>query len=221
MDYEIKTICTKCGGQLIPDQDKTIYRCNFCGVAFGSSILFDKDAPKKAKESLDAEEFNEADVWYNCILMREPDNFEAHMGRIFCAGKWKTLYDLDHATILNRVRRERVLERIEGAINHTSGETKEFFTQFKTVICDLKRLNDIDIKIRPFKDKQLQLLKKKNDLPPQDFEDIAAKAINSSVLSQERKMEPLKKRRTELFNKFRDSHKELLCMYKTFCPPEE
>lgn len=221
MDYEIKTICTKCGGQLIPDQDKTIYRCNYCGVAFGSSILFNKEAPKKAKESLDAGEFNEADIWYNCILMRETDNFEAHLGRIFCAGKWKIMYDFDHTTKLNSVRRERVLERIEDAIKHTSGKSNEFFTQFKTVIDDLKRLNEIDIKIRPYKDKQQQLFNKKNELPPQDIEDIAADALVNSILSAERKMEPLKQRRTQLFNTFRDSYGILLNMYKEICPQNE
>ena len=221
MDNDIKTVCTKCGGLLIPDQEKTIYRCTYCGVAFGSSILFDKDAPQKAKESLSIGEFNEADIWYNCVLMREPDNFEAHLGRIYCAGKWKSMYSFDHHTILNSVRSERVLERIEDAIKHTEGQSNEFFTQFKTVIGDLERLNAIDIKIRPFKDKKKDLIGKKNELPYQTEEDIAADAVSSSIASVERDMEPLKQRRTVLFNKFRDSYSALLRMYRAICPSED
>ena len=48
MENARTVICTKCGAQLEPDQDYNIYRCNFCGVAFGSSILFNKDAMEKA-----------------------------------------------------------------------------------------------------------------------------------------------------------------------------
>ena len=44
MENNIKVICTKCGGELLPDQEGKIYRCMYCGVAFGSTVLFNKIA---------------------------------------------------------------------------------------------------------------------------------------------------------------------------------
>ena len=114
--------CSSCGGNLVPDQEGKIYRCLFCGVAFGSSILFNKDAEYKAYKAAMADEFNEADVWYRCVLMRDPGYAKALRGRILCAGKWKSLADISAEVLMSGVRFESVLDRINEAVEHTHDE---------------------------------------------------------------------------------------------------
>ena len=144
-----QVICTQCGAELIPDEECKIYRCNFCGVAFGSSILFDEETLPKAKKSLQLGEFDEADVWYNCALMTEPQIFEALVGRILCASKWKRLGEIQKDQPFTPVRLENVNKRITEAMDHSKDQDKEYFAKFKRLFEILDRLWDKDEKSKP------------------------------------------------------------------------
>ena len=169
MENEIKAICTKCGGNLVPDQEGKIYRCMFCGVAFGSSILFDKDAEIKAYKASMADEFNEADVWYRCILMRDPGNAKALRGRVLCAGKWKNLLDIDTNSVMSNVRFENINERIDDAIEHTDDDkTKEYFQSFKRLVELLAKIQKVDTKLKPIDGRIKNLRAKRKEAEVKD-----------------------------------------------------
>ena len=161
MENEIKVICTKCGGKLIPDQEGKIYRCMYCGVAFGSSVLFNEDAPGKAYRSLIIGEYNEADVWYRCVLMRDPGNAQALRGRILCAGKWKRLSDIDISSVMSVVRFKNLFERIAEAAAESGEDYREYFTAFDRLIDDIRCVQKKDINIKPLEVRVKELREKR------------------------------------------------------------
>lgn len=130
-------ICTQCGGRLSADVGNQIYRCDHCGVAFGNSILFDKQAINKAQLSAMTAEYSNADLWYRSALMTEPGNFEALRGRILCAGKWENIRDAIRELPLTKFKTDSILNRAEYAIRNASCEEDiEYFKRFRN-ICTL------------------------------------------------------------------------------------
>ena len=151
MDNEIKVICTQCGAELLPDKENRIYRCNHCGVAYGSSVLFDRNAAEKARKSLEIGEFNDADVWYSCILMRCSYDFDALRGRILCTGKWKSFNDVEDTSALSTVRIKNVRERAAEGKIHAWEKDQEYFSLCIKLINTLELLWEKDVKIKPIK----------------------------------------------------------------------
>jgi len=149
MDNGIKIICNQCGAELLPDKENRIYRCTHCGVAYGSSVLFDRNAAAKARKSLEMGEFNDADVWYNCILMTCSYDFEALRGRVLCAGKWKSFNDVEDPTPLSTVRINNVRERAaEGKIRAWEKD-QEYFSLCIKLINKFELLWKKETEIKP------------------------------------------------------------------------
>ena len=148
MENENKVICTKCGGELLPDQEGKIYRCMYCGVAFGSTVLFNKDAHIKAHKALVIGEYNEADVWYSCMLMRDPGNVYALRGRVLCAGKWKRPADINTALKMSDIRFNNLYERIAEGAARTEGDYKEYFVSFNKLVNLLAQIQGKTFELR-------------------------------------------------------------------------
>lgn len=156
---DTKVICTKCAGILIPDKNNNIYRCLSCGVAYGSSILFDSDAKTKAENSMQLGEFNEADVWYNCMLMVHSFDFDALRGRIFCAARWKNFADVECPTSVSTVRIKNVRERIAEARIHAWEKDRGYFDTCSRLIDLYEQLWNKELKLKPLLDKRAALRK--------------------------------------------------------------
>ena len=153
MDNSIKVICTQCGAELLPDKENKIYRCTHCGVSYGSSVIFDRDAASKARKSLAIGEFNDADIWYKCILMTCSYDFEALRGRILCAGKWKSFNDVEVPSALSTVRIKNVRERAEEGKLRAWEKDKEFFSLCIKLINTFELLWKKETEIKPVKQK--------------------------------------------------------------------
>ncbi len=129
MTEEKKLICATCGGDLIPDKDKHLYKCTFCGVAYGYA-LFDGSAPQKAEKSMRIREFNDADLYYSFMLSSDPHNFLALRGRVMCAGKWTKLDEVKISKTITGKRAENVIKRCEDGLRNALEEDKPYFQLF-------------------------------------------------------------------------------------------
>ena len=228
MENAKTVICTKCGAQLEPDQEYNIYRCNFCGVAFGSSILFNKDAMEKAEKSVQLGEFNEADIWYRCVLMREPKNFKAFRGRVLCAGKWKNVTEID-TDLMSEVRIKKLYKRIEEAMKHADEEDMDYFASFRKVVSVIERYCKNENEINPLNARMAKLSEQRKQfyLQQEEAEREAEEqpvrvitevygetAVNSSVKEVEQKLQPLLDNRKHLDHEFRVARQFLIGVEK-------
>ena len=228
MENARTVICTKCGAQLEPDQDYNIYRCNFCGVAFGSSILFNKDAMEKADKSLQLGEYNEADVWYRCVLMREPKNFMAFRGRILCAGKWKSVTEID-TEVMSEVRIKKLYKRIEEAMGHSDDEDMDYFASFRKVVSVIERYCQNENEINPLNARLAKLSEQRKQFyiqqeeaereaeeqPVRVITEIYGEtAVKNSVKEVEQKLQPLLEQRKYLDHEFRVARQFLIGVEK-------
>ena len=87
-------ICAKCGGMLKLSKEQQFYECNSCGVSYGKYLFFG-DLMANAVKAMNMGEFDEADQILSHKLMLNPKDFDALFGRFLCAGKWKSLKDID------------------------------------------------------------------------------------------------------------------------------
>ncbi|MBO4928434.1 MAG: hypothetical protein J5379_09340 [Clostridiales bacterium] len=224
MEESRKVTCTKCGGDLILDRERKLYKCMFCGVAFGSSILFDEKALQKAKRSVKIEEFNEADQWFCCVLMLEPGNFEALRGRVLCAGKWKDLMDIKGGESLSTIRVEHIYERIDEAIKTAKEEDKVYFEKFREFVDILDGLREKDMKLRPLL-KERKIKQKEADDNPElrgevtirrDYFLDESNRVCKSIYQLDDKITPLTKNRKYLMDDFLALRRELMILENEF-----
>ena len=131
-----KTVnCAKCGGQLYLDKEKKLYECKFCGVAYGTSLFFN-DPFSKAKKALEAVDYTEADQRFSHMLMVDPHNPDALLGRVLCAGRWQNTSDIDMEDKMLPFMEEHLKDRADEAVQHSSEDKKAFFENLKaTVTC--------------------------------------------------------------------------------------
>lgn len=125
--------CSKCKMELVPDEGKKIYRCMNCGIAYGYSVLFDEESLYKAWKSMEESEFNEADLRFTCILMRDPKDRDALRGRILCAGKWKYFEEMEASDNFSQARLKIIRERLKDAIEHCGDQDKEYFLKIESL----------------------------------------------------------------------------------------
>ena len=163
MDDTINVICTMCGASLIPDEEKKIYRCDHCGMAYGSSILFDRNGCVKGSKSLEAGEFNDADVRFRCALMLKPNNFTALRGRILCAAKWKDFTEASDSTYLPVFRKKNIRDCIEEAIKNADEEDKKYFDLCMKLLDDIELTStSVDQKMKPITARRQRLIEDLN-----------------------------------------------------------
>lgn len=202
MEEEIKVICTQCGAILVPDQENMIYRCMHCGVAFGSSIIFDKNAISKARTALNYHEFNEADVWFRCVLMLCPGNFEALRGRVLCSGKWCSFAEIREPLGMTAGRIKNVRASIEEALAHAEEEDKVYFESCNKLVDILEHIWEKDLKIRPLNDKQAKLEAELLLTPQIEVDDMGYSSVKSSIAGVKAQLAPLVNEKKDLFTQF-------------------
>ena len=168
-DTKIKT-CVKCGGNLVLDKEKKLYKCPFCGVAYGFSLFTDNNQ-EKAGEALQLGEFNEADALFSFLLAMDPHDFTSLLGRILCAGKWKSVEDIRDASDYFGVRPKTVRMRIKEAINNSLPSDRPYFEKLSSVTDCKAEMAIVDMHINPLLKKKgklegerSQVLRRMNDL---------------------------------------------------------
>ena len=179
MEDQGRIICAKCGAALVPDGENKIYRCMYCGVAYGSSVLFDEKAADKAKKSLEEGEFNEADVRYTCVLMRNPQDPVALRGRILCAGKWKDFEGIEASAGFSAVRLKNVRECIEDAVYKADEDDKDYFRKILKFIDWYEKVCEDETRLTPAVEKFKEFVNRQGSLPGID-------AYSPGVVDQKR-----------------------------------
>ncbi len=81
-----KYTCSKCGGALIVDKEQEVYDCPFCDTKFDFEYFHGQDVLGVAEKALLRLEFTAARGKYEMVLKRDPHNFDALRGLVFCAG---------------------------------------------------------------------------------------------------------------------------------------
>lgn len=141
-----KTVnCAKCGGQLHPDKEKRLFECKYCGVAYGMSLFFNNPM-EKAVKAIERADYIEADQRFSHVLMIDPKDFDALLGRILCAGKWKNIENIYLSENMIPLVSKNLKDRIGEAVDHAAGEDRLFFVT----------LNDLaDVLIENVKNEQI------------------------------------------------------------------
>ena len=125
--------CAKCGGQLILDKEKRLYECTFCGVGYGASLFFN-DPLAKARHAITLADYSEADQRFSYMLMVDPQDLDALLGRIFCAGKWRSINDIDLEDKMLPLMEEHLKDRTCEAVSHSSEAHKQFFSDMQKIV---------------------------------------------------------------------------------------
>ncbi|MCR5803779.1 MAG: hypothetical protein K6G47_05915 [Clostridia bacterium] len=150
IDFDKKIVCSNCGGNLIADKDRMLYECKFCGVAYGSSLFFGQPF-KKALEAIGVGEYIEADQRFTHMLMLDPHDFNALLGRFLCAGKWKKIEELTLAHSIPQIRLKNLKERIDEIVPQASDEDREYFADLQRMINDRLELSELETDLNRLK----------------------------------------------------------------------
>ena len=129
VDVTKTVLCSKCGGQLKLDKEKGLFECRYCGVAYGASLFFN-DPLKKANEAVTKGDYVEADQRFSHILMVMPNDFDALLGRVLCAGKWKNIDDISLPENMLPTVSKNLKDRISEAVDHAGSIDRLFFATF-------------------------------------------------------------------------------------------
>ena len=159
---EKKTVyCSKCGGELALDRERSLYTCKYCGVASGAS-LFIGNVFLKANRALSAGEFEEAELRFSHNLMMHPDDFDSLLGRILAEGRWTSLdqFTLECDSHIPPFRIKNLLARAEEAKTHAKEEDKEFFSKFEKMVITFRDAEEIFAESDEFKEDNDWVVKK-------------------------------------------------------------
>ena len=178
---ENKTIlCSKCAAQLILNKEKRIYECKSCGVGYGISLFFGLPL-EKALNSMNKGFYSDAEQRFSNMLMVDPSDFEALLGRILCKGRWTKLSGIDLHEELTPTRIHVLEKEAEDAKEKALEPDKDFFEGLKELLHILseraavnykinitnKKKDDADAQVRVYRSAQpevIQASKKEIDL---------------------------------------------------------
>lgn len=121
--------CYMCAGELLLDDKHNFYRCDHCGVAYGS-YLFTGDLLANALDAMERNEFFEADLNCQFELGIHPQNPQAHRLRILCAIKQTSFANLERTRSISNLLLVRMNERATEAIKKVTPYDAVYFRQF-------------------------------------------------------------------------------------------
>lgn len=121
--------CYMCAGELLLDDKHNFYRCDHCGVAYGS-YLFTGDLLANALNAMERNEFFEADLNCQFELGIHPQNPQAHRLRILCAIKQTSFANLERTRSISNLLLVRMNERAIEAIKKVTPYDAVYFRQF-------------------------------------------------------------------------------------------
>ena len=138
-------LCAKCAAQLTLDKEKRVYQCNSCGVAYGISLFFGLPL-EKALNSMNMGRYSDADQRFTNILMVEPSDFDALLGKILCTGKWSKVSRIGLTGDLRPISFKILKEQVEKTGESASDSDKAYFVTLGELISVLEELSMIDYK---------------------------------------------------------------------------
>ena len=178
--------CAKCGAGLSLDKNKRVYQCDHCGVAYGVSLFFGLPM-EKALNSLNNGRYKDAGQRFSNLLMVDPSDFEALLGKVLCAGKWTKVSDISLSDDLDEGELQLVRTSLEEAGKHASESDRSYFGKMEQLISLFE----------PYAENQKQLEALNSDVADMETKaDVYAIAFEGANYD-----EKYKKERQELLNK--------------------
>lgn len=139
-----KYTCSKCGGALIVDKEQEVFDCPFCGTKFDFEDFHGQDVLGDAGKALHQMEFTAAKEKYEMILEKDPHNFTALRGLVFCAGRINAPQYIQRIEKLRKCNIPKMREALSFAIENALEEDKEYFVRLSSMLDLYEEFSELD-----------------------------------------------------------------------------
>ena len=139
-----KYTCSKCGGALIVDKEQEVFNCPFCDTKFDFVDFHGEDVLGDAAKALHRMEFVAAKEKYEMILKRDPHNFAALRGLVFCAGRINSPQYIQRIEKLRKCNIPKMRESISFAKDRALEDDKEYFLRLSSMLDLYDEFSDLD-----------------------------------------------------------------------------
>ena len=126
-----KRQCPSCGGNLIDDSEKQIYRCSSCGSSYDYDYFREEQLHEMGETYLSRGEVEAAVDAYRLILKKAPHDFLALRGLMLAAAY---LRDMDGFSRIGDAKHFSYDSKLVGEVlDSASEEDKEYFSEFRKI----------------------------------------------------------------------------------------
>ena len=140
-----KRQCPSCGGTLIDDSEKQIYRCTSCGSSYDYDYFREEQLHELGETYLSRGEVKAAVDAYRLILKKAPHDFLALRGLMLAAAY---LRDMDGLARMGEAKHFSYDSKLAGEVlDATSEEDKDYFSGYGKIYADKKQLIDLNREI--------------------------------------------------------------------------
>ncbi len=140
-----KRQCPSCGGNLIEDSEKQIYRCASCGSSYDYDYFREEQLHEMGETYLSRGEVEAAVDAYRLILKKSPHDFLALRGLMLAAAYLK---DMDGLVRIGDAKHFSYDSKLVGEVlDATSEEDKDYFSGYGKIYADKKQLIDLNREI--------------------------------------------------------------------------
>ena len=135
-----KDRCPSCGGNLIDDSEKQMYRCISCGSSYDYDYFREEKLHGMGETYLSRGESRAAIDAYKLILEKNPHDFLALRGLMLAAAFLK---DMDGLSRIGEAKHFSYDSKLVDEVNESvSEEDKEYFTEFGKIYVNKQELID-------------------------------------------------------------------------------
>ncbi len=135
-----KNQCPSCGGNLIDDSEKQMYRCTSCGSTYDYDYFREEKLHGLGETYLSRGESEAAVDAYKLILEKNPHDFSALRGLMLAAAYLK---DIDGLTRIGEAKHFSYNSELVGEVlDAASEEDTEYFSEFGKIYVNKKELID-------------------------------------------------------------------------------
>ena len=141
-----KNQCPSCGGNLIDDSEKQMYRCTSCGSSYDYDYFREERLHSMGETYLSRGEVEAAVDAYRLILKKAPHDFRALRGLMLAAAYLK---DMDGFARISDARHFSYDSSLAGEVfDAASEEDKEYFSEFGKIYVNKEKQIDLNREIK-------------------------------------------------------------------------
>ena len=138
--------CPSCGGNLIDDSEKQIYRCTSCGSSYDYDYFREEQLHVMGETYLSRGEVNAAVDAYKLILRKNPHDFLALRGLMLAAAYLK---DMDGFSRIGEAKHFSYDSKLVGEVlDAASEEDKKYFSEFGKIYVNKEKQIDHNREIK-------------------------------------------------------------------------
>ena len=150
-----KRQCPSCGGNLIDDSEKHMYRCAACGSSYDYDYFREEHLHAMGETYLSRGEVKAAIDAYNLILKKNPHDFLALRGLMLAAAYLK---EMDGFARIGDVKHFSYDSNLAGEVlDAASEEDKEYFSEFGRIYVNKQKQIDLNREIKSLRQKHESL----------------------------------------------------------------